>query len=193
LARQLYLTFIEEVHELIEGVYLLEDLRHLDLSLNATGAAANDRYSALPIDLDGYALGVAVRAAEDFGYPLRKPLDNLSPPFPPSHTLTRSLSLQRINKAEGGGLLDVEELKVLLREALMESYPYLAEPRLVEALVEDLASRSRSVEEALKELEALAEGRGLDRPLLATDVRILASSFKRLLASRRGKQLVGHG
>ena len=87
----------------------------------------------------------------------------------------------------------MEELKVLLREALMESYPYLAEPRLVEALVEDLASRSRSVEEVLKELEALAEGRGLDRPLLATDVRILASSFKRLLASRRGKQLVGHG
>jgi len=69
----------------------------------------------------------------------------------------------------------------------MESYPYLAEPRSIEALIEDLASRGVSVEDALKELDSIAKGGDEARPLLATDVRILANSLRRLLTSRSCK------
>jgi len=74
------------------------------------------------------------------------------------------------------------EVERVLREALMESYPYLAEPRRVEAFVEDLISRGLSLEEAVKELEEASRCRDPARPLLATDLRILLGNLQRLLA-----------
>ncbi|MCX8204244.1 MAG: hypothetical protein N3H31_01095 [Candidatus Nezhaarchaeota archaeon] len=87
----------------------------------------------------------------------------------------------------------MEETRALLREAFLNSLPYLAEPKLAESFINSLASKCRNAHEALRELERLATEGSVNQILLLTDLRILANSLRRLLAPKQGKQLVGYG
>jgi len=86
--------------------------------------------------------------------------------------------------------MDVGDVETLLDEALREACPYLAEPRLTESLVKEIASRKVSLREAWEELNKAAIEHSLANPLLATDLRILLNAIERLLTSQRGQQLV---
>lgn len=87
----------------------------------------------------------------------------------------------------------MEDVESFLSEALREAYPYLAEPRLIESLVKEIASRKVSLREAWEELSKAAIEHGLSNPLVATDLRILLNVIERLLTSQRGQQLVSQG
>jgi hypothetical protein len=87
----------------------------------------------------------------------------------------------------------VGDVESFLSEALREAYPYLAEPRLIESLVKEIASRKVSLREAWEELDKAAIEHGLANPLVATDLRILLNVIERLLTSQRGQQLVSQG
>lgn len=89
--------------------------------------------------------------------------------------------------------MDVREIKELLREAFRDSFPYLAEPRRIESLIKDLTLKYCNIHDILKELERLAAGGNVSDTLLVTDLRILANSLRRLLASHHGKRLINHG
>lgn len=69
----------------------------------------------------------------------------------------------------------------------MDSLPYLAEPRIVESLVDDLSSKGHNIHDIVRELERMATRSSANEAPLLTDIRILTNSLRRLLASRQRK------
>jgi len=69
-----------------------------------------------------------------------------------------------------------EDVYRKIREAFLEAYPYLSQPRLIETLLEQLSSKKSSLEEIYRELEQrVLEEKDI---ILSTDLKIVLSRLQ---------------